>query len=87
MAIDNLNDFGLDQDIVDCGYPQVLADLFRNPVPYSGPADAALPAMEELQVADIGVIAERLNKRLGGTDLAEVFPGFTRSVNAGLLLP
>jgi uncharacterized protein (DUF1501 family) len=56
LAIDNLNDFGFDQDIIDSGYPQVLADLFGNPVPFSGPAGAALAAMEELQAADLASI-------------------------------
>lgn len=56
LAIDNLNDFGFDQDIIDSGYPQVLADLFRATVPFSGPAHAALDAMEELQAADLGSI-------------------------------
>lgn len=53
LAIDNLADFGFDEDIIDSGYPQVLADLFRNPVPFFGPAGAALAAMEELQLADL----------------------------------
>lgn len=56
LAIDNLNDFGFEQDIIDSGYPQVLADLFRQSVPFSGPADAALAAMDELQAAGIGSI-------------------------------
>ena len=56
LAIDNLNDFGFDQDIIDSGYPQVLADLFENPAPFSGPAGAALAAMEELQAADLASI-------------------------------
>lgn len=56
LAIDNLNDFGFDQDIIDSGYPQVLADLFNNPLPFSGPASAALAAMEELQAADLASI-------------------------------
>ncbi len=53
LAIDNLNDFGFDQDILDSGYPQVLADLFHAGVPFAGPANAALAAMEELQAADL----------------------------------
>jgi len=57
LAIDNLNDFGFDQEILDSGYPQVLADLFQSPVPFFGPAGAALTAMEELQVADLGSIS------------------------------
>jgi uncharacterized protein (DUF1501 family) len=53
LAIDNLGEFGFDQGILDAGYPQVLADLFQNSVPFSGPANAALAAMEELQAADL----------------------------------
>jgi uncharacterized protein (DUF1501 family) len=56
LAIDNLNDFGFDQGILDSGYPQVLADLFQSPVPFFGPAGAALTAMSELQQADIASI-------------------------------
>ncbi len=56
LAIDNLNDFGFDQGILDSGYPQVLTDFFRNAVPFSGPAAAALIAMEELQSADLSTI-------------------------------
>ena len=53
LAIDNLNDFGFDQDILDSGYPEVLSDLFHAGVPFAGPANAALAAMEELQAADL----------------------------------
>ena len=56
LAIDNLNDFGFDQEIIDSGYPQVLADLFQSPAPFAGPAGAALVAMEELQAADLASI-------------------------------
>ena len=56
LAIDNLNDFGFDQGILDAGYPQVLLDLFQGNVPFSGPANAALVAMEELQAADLSSI-------------------------------
>ncbi len=53
LAIDNLNDFGFDQDIINSGYPQVLADLFQGTVPFAGPAAAALEAMDELQAANL----------------------------------
>jgi uncharacterized protein (DUF1501 family) len=53
LAFDNLNDAVFDQGIIDSGYPQVLADLFRSPVPFFGPAGAALAAMDELQLADL----------------------------------
>ncbi|MDJ0778923.1 MAG: DUF1501 domain-containing protein [Gammaproteobacteria bacterium] len=56
LAIDNLNEFGLDQDIIDSGYPAVLASLFQGSVPFAGPATAALAAMDELQAADIASI-------------------------------
>ena len=57
LAIDNLNEFTLDQDIIDSGYPAVLASLFREPVPLAGSAAAALAAMDELQSADVASIA------------------------------
>jgi uncharacterized protein (DUF1501 family) len=53
LAISNLGEFGFDQGIIDSGYPLVLADLFRNPLPFSGPAGAALSALDELRVADL----------------------------------
>ena len=56
LAISNLNDFSFDQGIIDFGYPAVLADLFRSPLPFVGPAQAALSAMEELQVANLSAI-------------------------------
>jgi uncharacterized protein (DUF1501 family) len=56
LAIDNLSDFGFDQEIIDSGYPQVLADLFQSPAPFAGPGSAALAAMEELQAADLASI-------------------------------
>ena len=56
LAISNLSEFGFDQEIIDSGYPQVLASLFRNPVPFFGPAGAALSAIEELQAANLASI-------------------------------
>ena len=53
LAVSNLSEFGFDQDIIDSGYPQVLADLFRSTVPYFEPAGAALSAIEELQAANL----------------------------------
>lgn len=58
LAIDNLNDFGFDQDIIDSGYPQVLADLFQSPAPFAGAGGAALAAMEELQAARLDLIPD-----------------------------
>jgi uncharacterized protein (DUF1501 family) len=56
LAISNLNDFSFDQGIIDSGYPAVLADLFRSPLPFFGPAQAALSAMDELQAANLSAI-------------------------------
>jgi uncharacterized protein (DUF1501 family) len=56
LAISNLNEFGFDQDIIDSGYPTVLADLYRNTVPFHGPAQAALAAMDELRAANLATI-------------------------------
>jgi uncharacterized protein (DUF1501 family) len=56
LAISNLSEFGFDQDIIDAGYPTVLADLYRSDVPFQGPAQAALAALAELQAADLGVL-------------------------------
>ena len=56
LAISNLNEFGFDQDIIDSGYPTVLADLYRNTVPFHGPAQAALAAMDELRAANLAAI-------------------------------
>lgn len=53
LAIDNLNNFSFDPDIIDSGYPQVLANLFQGAVPFAGLAGAALEAMDELQAADL----------------------------------
>lgn len=53
LAISNLAEFSFDQDIIDSGYPRVLGDLFRSGVPYAGPAQAALAALDELQTADL----------------------------------
>ena len=53
LAIENLSEFGFDQGIIDSGYPEVLANLFRSTVPFFGPAGAALAAIEELQLADL----------------------------------
>ena len=56
LAISNLSEFGFDQEIIDSGYPTVLAQLFRSPVPFFGPAGAALSAIEELQAANLTAI-------------------------------
>lgn len=56
LAISNLGEFGFDQEIIDSGYPDVLANLFRSPVPFFGPAQAALSALEELSAANLPAI-------------------------------
>ena len=56
LAISNLGSFGFDQDIIDSGYPLVLADLFRSPIPFNGPAQSALSAIDELQAANLAAI-------------------------------
>ncbi len=56
LAISNLNEFGFDQDIIDSGYPAVLADLYRSSVPFQGPAQAALAALDELGAANLDAI-------------------------------
>ena len=56
LAVSNLSEFGFDQDIIDSGYPKVLADLFRSPAPFFAPAGAALSAIEELQAANLSAI-------------------------------
>jgi uncharacterized protein (DUF1501 family) len=56
LAVSNLSEFGFDQDIIDSGYPSVLADLFRSPIPFFGPAGTALSAMDELSAANLSAI-------------------------------
>lgn len=56
LAISNLAEFAFDQDIVDSGYPTVLARLFHSPVPFFGPAQAALSALDELAAANLSAI-------------------------------
>ncbi len=56
LAISNLSEFGFDQDIIDAGYPTTLASLYRPDVPFQGPAQAALAALNELQAANLPVL-------------------------------
>jgi uncharacterized protein (DUF1501 family) len=56
LAISNLGEFAFDQDIIDSGYPDVLARLFRSPVPFNEPASAALSALDELAAAKLSAI-------------------------------
>jgi uncharacterized protein (DUF1501 family) len=56
LAISSLSEFAFEQDIVDSGYPAVLAKLFRSPLPFHGPAAAALSALDELAAANLSAI-------------------------------
>ncbi len=56
LAISNLGEFGFDPDIIDSGYPAILGELFRSPVPFNAPAQAALAAMDELQAANLSAV-------------------------------
>jgi uncharacterized protein (DUF1501 family) len=69
LAISNLNEFGFDQGIIDSGYPTVLANLYRSTVPFHGPAQAALAAMEELQAANLETILPENGAVYPGTAL------------------
>ena len=53
LAISNLGAFSFDQGIIDLGYPEVLSSLYRQVVPFAGPAQTALTALEELQAANL----------------------------------
>jgi uncharacterized protein (DUF1501 family) len=69
LAISNLADFGFDQDIINSGYPMVLARLFRNPLPFFAPAQSALAAIEELQAANLSAITPANGARYPDTEL------------------
>ena len=56
LAISDLAEFGFDPEIIDTGYPTVLANLFHDSVPFSGSAQAALAALSELQIANLSAI-------------------------------
>ncbi len=56
LAISNLGEFAFDPGIIDSGYPDVLASLFRSSIPFAGPAQAALSALDELQAAQLSSI-------------------------------
>lgn len=53
LAISNLGEFSFDPGIIDSGYPDVLSSLFRSVIPFAGPAQSALTALEELQAANL----------------------------------
>ncbi|MDJ0881991.1 MAG: DUF1501 domain-containing protein [Gammaproteobacteria bacterium] len=53
LAISNLGEFNFEQEIIDLGYPDVLSKLYRSVIPFSGPAQDALLALEELQQIDL----------------------------------
>jgi uncharacterized protein (DUF1501 family) len=56
LAISDLDNFGFDPGIIQSGYPTVLDSLYRSPVPFSGPAQAALDAIGELSAANLPAI-------------------------------
>lgn len=56
LAVTNLSEFGFDQGIIDSGYLDILANLYRSTAPFQAPAQAALAAIGELQAADIASI-------------------------------
>ncbi len=51
IAIEGIQEFGLG-DLTGSSYQALLADWYQQPVPYSGPAEAAIYAMDELLLAD-----------------------------------
>jgi len=53
LAISNLGEFTFDQGVVDTGYLSILNNLFQANVPFTGTAQAALSAVEELQAANL----------------------------------
>ncbi len=56
IAIDDIGSFGFDQGIIDSGYPDILTNLYRSPIPFSGTAQTALAAVDELATANPGAI-------------------------------
>lgn len=56
LAISDLDNFGFDPGIIQSGYPTVLDKLYQSPVPFSGPAQAALDAIGELSAANLPAI-------------------------------
>ncbi|NOY67764.1 MAG: DUF1501 domain-containing protein [Gammaproteobacteria bacterium] len=56
LAFSEISSFGFDQGVINTGYPEVLTNLFRNPLPFSNTAQAALSAVDELASANPGII-------------------------------
>jgi uncharacterized protein (DUF1501 family) len=56
LAINNLGEFGFEQDIIDAGYTEILGNLFRSQVPFAPSAQAALSAVEALQAANLSAL-------------------------------
>jgi uncharacterized protein (DUF1501 family) len=55
---------------------------------WPGLADAALDSGDLAVTTDYrGVLSELIGRRLGGADLAQVFPGFAPGPQAGLFMP
>lgn len=57
LAVSNLSEFSFDSEVVDTGYTRILSGLFREGLPFSSPALAALGAIDELQEARLEEIA------------------------------
>ncbi|MCG8668807.1 MAG: DUF1501 domain-containing protein [Pseudomonadales bacterium] len=71
LAISNLTEFGFEQSIIDSGYTEVLANLFRQTVPFSSPAQAALGAIDELQVANLSQYSAENGAAYPSSDLGK----------------
>lgn len=56
LAVSNLSEFSFDQEVIDTGYTRILSSLFRDGLPFSSPALAALGAIDELQDAQLDSI-------------------------------
>lgn len=56
LAISDLSEYGFDEDITGSGYPELLANMYRPEVPFSGTAAAALTAIDELAAANLAGI-------------------------------
>ena len=61
LALSNLSEFGFDQGVIDSGYLDILASLYRSTAPFQAPAQAALAAIGELQTANIAALLPENN--------------------------
>lgn len=53
LAINQITDFGFDQEIIDSGYTAILENIYQSPAPFGAPARAALSAIDELNAAQL----------------------------------